>query len=74
MVALLAFAVILLVAVFLSELAQVSVPSIAVLSLVTGFVTGNGALEWVSVGCVGVFKLTLFGVLFSGQRPKQATA
>jgi hypothetical protein len=49
MVALLVFAVTLLIGVFLSELARRSILSTAVLFLVAGFVAGGGMMEWVPV-------------------------
>jgi NhaP-type Na+/H+ or K+/H+ antiporter len=68
MVALLVFAVTLLVAVLLSEVAQRSILSTAVLFLVAGFVAGMG--DWISVRpsdpVVAEFsKLALFSVLFT---------
>ena len=68
MVALLIFAATLLVAVFLSEFAQRSILSTAVLFLVAGFLAGIG--EWISVRpsdpVVSEFsRLALFSVLFT---------
>lgn len=70
MIALLVFAVTLLAAVFLSELAQRSVLSTAVLFLLAGFITGPGMLEWIpaepSNPVVAWFStLALFAVLFT---------
>jgi NhaP-type Na+/H+ or K+/H+ antiporter len=70
MAALLIFAITLLVAVFLSELAQRSVLSTAVLFLLAGFLAGLGGLGWISVrpsdSVVSEFsKLALFSVLFT---------
>lgn len=70
MVALLVFAVSLLIAVFLSELARRSILSTAVLFLIAGFIAGSGMMEWVPVEAsnpvVSQFsKLALFSVLFT---------
>src|SRR5919109_2463585 len=70
MVALLVFAVTLLVAVFLSEFARRSILSTAVLFLVAGFIAGGGVMEWipmqVSNPVVARFsELALFSVLFT---------
>ncbi|MGB7952056.1 MAG: cation:proton antiporter [Candidatus Binatia bacterium] len=70
MVALLIFAVTLVVAVFLSELARRSILSTAVLFLLAGFVAGQGGFGWISVqptdAVVSEFsKLALFSVLFT---------
>jgi NhaP-type Na+/H+ or K+/H+ antiporter len=70
MVALLAFAVTLLVAVLVSDLAHRSILSTSVLFLVAGFVTGDGALGVISLRpnepLVQTFaELALFSVLFT---------
>jgi sodium/hydrogen antiporter len=70
MVAVLAFAVVLLVAVLISELAHRSVLSTAVLFLAAGFVLGDGALGVLSLTpespTVGhLAELALFSVLFT---------
>ena len=70
MVALLVFAVTLLLAVFLSELARRSILSTAVLFLFAGFIAGSGVMGWIDVDAsqpvVSQFsKLALFSVLFT---------
>jgi NhaP-type Na+/H+ or K+/H+ antiporter len=70
MVALLVFAVTLLVAVFLSELARRSILSTAVLFLFGGFIAGSGLMGWIDVDAsqpvvAQLSKLALFSVLFT---------
>jgi sodium/hydrogen antiporter len=70
MTVVLAFAIALLLAVLLSELARRSLLSIAVLFLVSGFLIGDGVLGIVSLGpenpAIGMLaELALFSVLFT---------
>jgi NhaP-type Na+/H+ or K+/H+ antiporter len=70
MVAVLVFAITLVLAVFLSELARRSVLSTAVLFLIAGFLAGGGVMEWIPVDAshpvVAEFsRLALFSVLFT---------
>jgi NhaP-type Na+/H+ or K+/H+ antiporter len=70
MLALLVFAVTLLIAVFFSELARRTVLSTAVLFLVAGFIAGGGVMNWIvlepSNPVVARFsELALFSVLFT---------
>ncbi len=70
MVSLLVFAVVLLIAVLLSELAHRSVLSMAVLFLLAGFVAGPGVTDLVPVEpdqpiVVRLAELALFAVLFA---------
>jgi NhaP-type Na+/H+ or K+/H+ antiporter len=70
MIVVLAFAIVLLLAVLLSELARRSLLSIAVLFLVSGFLIGDGVLGIVSLRpenpVIGMLaELALFSVLFT---------
>ncbi|HEX6973932.1 MAG TPA: cation:proton antiporter [Vicinamibacterales bacterium] len=69
MIVVLVFATVLLLAVLLSGIAQRSVLSTAVLFLAAGFLSGNGALGWLSIApddnLVKRFaELALFSILF----------
>ncbi len=70
MIALLVFAVVLFIAILISELADRSVLSAAALFLVAGFVVGGGMLNWVNIQPQNpvvqqLAELALFSVLFT---------